>query len=88
MNSKEMKKLNRADLLRIVVRQQEEIESLQQENEQIKEQLAARQLVCEQTGNLAEASLKIHQVFEAAQQAADTWLASVQTQSESAGNEI
>lgn len=77
MTPKEMKKLSRTDLLRIVVRQQEQIERLEQENAKLQQQLTDRILVCERTGNIAQAALELSRIFELAQQAADQYLESV-----------
>ncbi len=77
MNSKEMKKLRRADLLRIIVRQQEKIEQLEDENQKLQSRLEERILVCEETGNLAMAAMEINRIFEQVQLAADQYLESV-----------
>ncbi len=74
MTENDMKKLSRADLLRIVANRQEAIEELQAENALLKEKLEEREALCEQADSLAQAALYINQVVEAAQAAADLYV--------------
>lgn len=53
------------------------IEELEQQNAALQKQLDDRTLRLEHAGSIAEASLALHQVFEAAQAAADAYLESV-----------
>lgn len=74
MTENDMKKLSRADLLRIVANRQEAIEELQAENALLREKLEERENLCEQADSLAQAALYINQVVEAAQAAADLYV--------------
>lgn len=79
MTDKELRKLNRSELLEMLLEQSREIDSLNAEVAQAREQLNDRQLMLDDAGSIAEASLRIHQVFESAQQAADQYLENIQT---------
>lgn len=77
-----LKKLNRRELLKILVAQQKEIESLNDQLQQCQEALNNKQIQIEKAGSLAEASLALNQVIEHAQQAADQYLLNLQTKEE------
>ena len=72
-----LKKLKRSELLEIVLAQSEEIERLRAELAEKEAQLQDRCIAIEQSGSLAEASLKLTRVFEEAQKAADLYMANV-----------
>lgn len=77
MTDKELKRLSRSELLELLVKLSEENEKLGKENEQLRKRLESRQISLQNAGSIAEASLRINGVFEAAQAAADAYLASV-----------
>lgn len=74
MTNKNMKKLSRAQLLEMLLLQTEKSEQLERELEDVKEKLADRKILLGDMGSIAEASLKLSGVFEAAQDAADQYL--------------
>ena len=80
MTEHEMKRLSRSQLLEMLVDQSKEIERLQQELREAMGQIEDRRIRMEETGSIAEAALKLSGVFEAAQQAADDFMASVALQ--------
>ena len=82
MNQKDFRKLSRAELLEILLAQAEEIERLQGRCAKLQEELDKRRIVSEQAGSIAEASLKLNAVFEAAQTAADDYLKNIRAQGE------
>lgn len=82
MENKELKRMKRADLLEILVKQNREIERLEQELKTAKEQLASREIVIAEAGSIAEASLKLNGVFEAVQAACQQYLDNVKGRSE------
>ena len=57
------------------------MDRLKQENEQLIQKLNDRTITIENAGSIAEASLKLNKVFEAAQKAADDYLESIKSQS-------
>ena len=74
MTDKELKKLNRGQLLELLIDQSREIDRLQTELDEAKQKLEKRELTLEKCGSIAEASLVITEVFERAQEAADLYL--------------
>lgn len=80
MEERELKKLGRGQLLEMLVEQSKQIERLQEELGQAKSKLEDRRIQMEETGSIAEASLKMSGIFEAAQQAADDYIASIKLQ--------
>ena len=77
MTDKELRKLSRSELLEMLVEQSRENDKLRAQIEQLQQQLSDRQLRIDQAGSIAEASLQINQVFEAAQQAAEQYLENI-----------
>lgn len=77
MDSKELQKLSRRQLLELMIEQSKRIEELEQELASVKEELADRKIILENVGSIAEASLQLNHVFEVAQKAADQYLESV-----------
>ncbi len=77
MTDRELKKLSRAGLLEVLLTQSREIDRLKAENEMLKEKLEDREIMLSKSGSIAEASLRINHVFEAAQKAADQYVSSV-----------
>ncbi|MCQ2514913.1 MAG: DNA repair protein [Ruminococcus sp.] len=80
MTDKELRKLSRAELLKLLVAQGRELEQLKTELDDAKQQLANRQIVIENSGSIAEAALKLNEVFEAAQKAADLYVENIKLQ--------
>lgn len=62
--------------------QSRELDALRRELEETKKQLADRELHMQEAGSIAEASMQLNGVFEAAQRAADQYLESIRYQSE------
>jgi len=74
MTEKELKKLNRAELLELLLIQTKENEKLRERLKKREEKLADRRIKIEQAGSLAEAVLAVNKVMEAAQEAAQQYL--------------
>jgi uncharacterized coiled-coil protein SlyX len=66
MIDKELRKLNRLELLEMLVEQSKQIDELQQKLDIAEKKLADRDLKLKEAGTLAEAALKLNDVFEAA----------------------
>lgn len=90
MTEKQLKKLSRAELLEILIQQAKRNDSLEAELAELKtfyeekiseyEALLERKTIAiEESGSIAEASLKLSGIFEAAQQAADIYLENIRT---------
>jgi len=84
MKQKELRKLRRTELLELMLQMQEEIDRLRQENQELNQRLLDRRITLEQAGSIAEAALKLNKVFEAAQQAAEDYLHSIQAEHQQA----
>lgn len=77
MTDKELKQLKRVDLLELLLVQSRENDRLRAELEETRSKLEAKELVLKEAGSIAEAALRLNQVFEAAQAAADQYILSV-----------
>ncbi len=82
MTDRELQKLKRVELLQLLVEQSREMDALRKELEEARQQLADRELHMREAGSIAEASMQLNGVFEAAQRAADQYLESIRYQSE------
>ena len=82
LTEKELRKLNRYQLLELLIMQTEQNQKLQEQVQQLQEQLESRQAQIEQLGSLAEAVLQLNGVFEAAQKAANDYLAAARRQAQ------
>ena len=71
MTDKELKRLNRAELLQLLLTQSREIDRLRNELEEANKKLNERGIRLEHSGSIAEAALSIRNVFEDAQAAAE-----------------
>ncbi len=69
MTDRQLRKASRADLLKLLLEQKKENESLRQQLLQVQEQLQQRSITIEQSGTLAEAALKLSGIFDAAETA-------------------
>ena len=74
MTDKEFKRLSRSQLIDIIYQLQVKQKALEDENLKLKEQLEDKRIRMRQAGNIAEASLAIHNVMQSAQAAASQYL--------------
>ena len=77
MTDKELQKLSRSALLEMLLEQSRENDRLRAQVEELARQLSDRQFKIDQAGSIAEASMQINQVFEAAQAAAEQYLENI-----------
>lgn len=77
MTDNELKRMSRADLLEILLAQSREIERLRDEVAELNDRLEEREILMSRSGSIAEASLRLNRVFEAAQKAANQYVDSV-----------
>lgn len=82
MTEKELKKLNRYQLLELLVMQTERADKLQEKVEELENRLQERDISLSKLGSIAEAAMHISGVFEASQQAADLYLDSAKKQAD------
>jgi hypothetical protein len=81
MNEKELRRLNRKQLLELLLIQIQRADELEVRLVEAEEKLKSSELAQLQAGSIAEAALKLSGIFEAAQEAADLYLENVQKQS-------
>jgi hypothetical protein len=74
MTPKELKRLGRAELLELLLEQSKEVERLRKKLKKLEDLLEERQLQVTQAGDLAQATLAVNGVMEAAQNAAKQYL--------------
>lgn len=77
MTERDLRKLNRTDLLELLLQQSHEMEQLREELEDAKYQLSRREIVMSQTGSIAEAALQLNGVFSAAEKACAQYMESI-----------
>lgn len=77
MESKELKKLNRAELLELLLEVSKENEELKAELKRKNLLLKSKRLQIEEAGSIAQAALQLNGVFDKAQKAADQYLANI-----------
>ena len=77
MTDNELKKLNRTELLELLVEQSKRIDELQSRLDEAEAKLAERQILLDKAGSIAEASLRLNGVFEAAEEAAKQYLENI-----------
>lgn len=77
MTDKELRKLGRIDLIDIIYQLEKKQNELQQENEALQSRLDSFRITIDEAGSIAEASIGINGVFEAAQKAADQYLSEI-----------
>lgn len=82
MTEKELRKLNRYQLLELILIQSEQIQELEKQLEDTKAELKEQKIRIKNAGSIAEAALELSGVFEAAQQAADLYLKSIKEREE------
>lgn len=83
-----LRKLNKLQLLELLAQQERELQVLRKELEEKNAELEDRRIRIENAGSIAEASLKLNEVFEAAQRAADQYLESLKAASPDKGTAV
>lgn len=72
-----LRKLSRLQLLELLAQQERELQELRAAVQEKDALLESRRLALQESGSIAEAALKLNEVFEAAQRAADQYLENV-----------
>ena len=88
MTEKDLKKLNRYQLLELLVMQTERADKLQRKLEEAEKQLSRQDIRMMMMGSIAEASLHLNGVFEATQDAADMYLEAAKIRAEEEADRI
>lgn len=74
LTEKELRKLNRYQLLELLIAQTERADQLQAKLEATEQELSDQKLKISSLGSIAEASLQLNGVFQSAQNAADMYI--------------
>ena len=74
MTDKEFKRLSRSQLIDIIYQLQLKQKELEEENRKLKAEVGDKRIRLREAGNIAEASLAMHNVMQSAQDAADQYL--------------
>jgi hypothetical protein len=77
MTDKDLKKLSRQDLLILLAEQTERANTLEENLQKAERKLKERQLSINESGTLAEASLKLSGIFQAADDAVATYVENI-----------
>ncbi|MCD8088385.1 MAG: hypothetical protein LUE22_07350 [Oscillospiraceae bacterium] len=77
MADKELRKMNRTELIEIIYALQQNERTLRTENEKLRRELDDKLLRMESAGSIAEAALSLNRVFEDAEAAAKQYLDSL-----------
>lgn len=77
MKKKDLKKMSRSDLLEILVEQGERIEELEKKLAEANREIECREIKLQESGSIAEAALRLNNVFEAAEMAAKQYVENV-----------
>ena len=73
MEKQDLKKIKRKDLLELLLAQTNRIRELEEENIRLQNELNNRKIKIDESGTLAEAALKLNNLFEDAQKAIDDY---------------
>ena len=82
MTDQELRKLSRTDLLEMLVDLSEELNRTKQQLEAAEEKLNKRQILIDNAGSIAEASLQLNGVFEAAEAAGEQYVENIRNLSD------
>lgn len=77
MTEQELRKLNRVELLELLLEESRENERLRAELAEAERRLADRSIAASKAGSIAQAALQLNGVFEAAQRAAEQYVENV-----------
>ncbi|MCD8238727.1 MAG: DNA repair protein [Clostridiales bacterium] len=84
---KELRKMNRTELIEIIYALQQNEKGLRKENQELKEKLEEKTIRLSEAGSIAEAALSLNRIFEDAQAAAEQYIHSVKEMYENKENE-
>lgn len=87
MAQKELRRMNRVELIEIIYALEQNEEELKQENQELRKKLEERKVVVENAGSIAEAVAGLNHIFDTAQRTAYDYLASVAAVKEEAERE-
>lgn len=74
MDDKKLRKISKKELLELLLSQAKRIEELESELLETKNKLNSKEIMIDEVGSLAEASLKLNGIFEVAQETANQYM--------------
>lgn len=77
MDNKKIRKISKKELLEVLLSQAKRIEELELELSDTKKKLTSKKIMIDESGSIADASIKINEIFECAQKTADQYLFNV-----------
>ena len=77
MTDKEFRKLSRTDLIEIIYEYQRREQEMQKEINTLRDALEKRDLKIQEAGSIAEAVVRLNELFETAQKTADEYVEQV-----------
>ena len=77
MTQEELKKLKRIDLLEMLIEQGKENEKLKKQLAEAESELESRRIAIENSGSMAQAALRLSNVFEAAEKAKEQYVENI-----------
>ncbi len=77
VKKKDLRKLNRSELLELMIDQEKELRQVRAELAEARLALESREISIQNAGSLAEAALELNHIFEDAQNAADQYLENI-----------
>lgn len=79
VTDRELQRLSRADLLEMLIEVSEELNSTKEKLQQAEADLKKREIIIDRAGSIAEASLQLNGVFEAAEAAGAQYMENIRT---------
>ena len=77
VTDKELRRLSRKELLRMLIAQMEENEKLKSRLKEAQAELSDRKIIAQRAGTMAEAALRLNGIFEDADRAAKQYLENI-----------
>lgn len=84
---KELRSLNRRELMEIIYQLKKSEQELQQENAELKDRLEDKRIKIENAGSVADAAMALSEIFTAVQSVADRYLAEIEARRANAEKE-
>lgn len=78
VEQKNVRKMSRKELLEVLVLQSKKIDSLEEELAKKDKIISDRKILLKESGSIAEASLRLNDIFKIAQDSADDYLKSIE----------
>ncbi|MBQ8682049.1 MAG: hypothetical protein IJ509_03980 [Bacilli bacterium] len=78
MDDKKLRKISKKELLELLLSQAKRIEELEQELDMAIKKLDSREIIINEVGSLAEASMRLNEIFEVAQKTADQYMYNIE----------